>query len=85
MAESALCHYNKKEVSEIWSEYSEIQAPEKAILDIISGNLKLMKTLDIGVGAGRTTSFFIDKVNQYVGIDIADEMIKTCNKRFQRE
>lgn len=38
--------------------------------------------LDIGVGGGRTTQHFSEKVAEYIGIDYSAKMIAACQKRF---
>ena len=40
--------------------------------------------LDIGIGCGRTTKFFIDKIKSYTGIDYSTEMIKQAQKKFSK-
>jgi SAM-dependent methyltransferase len=41
-----------------------------------------MRILDLGVGAGRTTRYLASISAQYVGIDIAPEMIRECKRKF---
>jgi SAM-dependent methyltransferase len=38
--------------------------------------------LDLGVGGGRTTVHFADKVSEYVGVDYSESMIVECRNRF---
>ena len=38
--------------------------------------------LDLGVGAGRTSFFFLPFVRHYLGLDIAPRMIDLCRERF---
>jgi len=38
--------------------------------------------LDLGIGSGRTTLFFIPVVRRYVGVDIAPGMVEGCRQRF---
>jgi len=42
-----------------------------------------MRMLDIGVGAGRTTTHFSCLVKEYVGIDYSPKMINACIKKFE--
>ena len=42
-----------------------------------------MTMLDIGVGGGRTTKYFADRVSEYVGVDVSEEMIEACHQRFK--
>ena len=44
--------------------------------------LKSMRMLDIGVGGGRTTNYFANRVKHYIGIDYSKEMIDICQKKF---
>jgi ubiquinone/menaquinone biosynthesis C-methylase UbiE len=78
---------NKKTYSsaKIVAEYLKdegLQKPEHAIFDIVKSNLSKMRMLDIGVGAGRTSECFINKVKTYTGIDYSEGMINACRKRF---
>ncbi len=61
---------------------SELQPPEKTILEMMQDKLGNMKMLDIGVGAGRTTVHFAPLVQEYVGIDYSENMIKACKSSF---
>ncbi len=74
--------YRKKSVVKYYSESTGLQKPEETILDLLSDKLSGMKMLDIGVGGGRTTAYFANKVKEYVGIDFSEEMIENCKKRF---
>jgi ubiquinone/menaquinone biosynthesis C-methylase UbiE len=38
--------------------------------------------LDIGVGGGRTSPYFMDQVREYIGIDYSEQMINVCKTRF---
>jgi ubiquinone/menaquinone biosynthesis C-methylase UbiE len=59
-----------------------LHKPEQTILDYLSADLKNMRMLDIGVGAGRTTFYFAELVKEYIGIDAARNMIDACKERF---
>lgn len=39
--------------------------------------------LDIGVGGGRTSNYFIPKVKNYLGIDYSQNMVDACINRFK--
>jgi ubiquinone/menaquinone biosynthesis C-methylase UbiE len=62
---------------------TELQPPEKAILDRLGEQLPRMKMLDVGVGGGRTTIHFAAAAEEYWGIDYSEEMIAACRNRFQ--
>lgn len=74
--------YKKKRIVKIYSRHTELQKPEKTILNILRNELPEMKMLDIGVGGGRTTLHFAKLVKEYVGIDYSEEMIAACKNRF---
>lgn len=73
------------EVAEIVQSYSTLdylQKPEQTIFNLLKEDLHRMKMLDIGVGGGRTTVHFAPLVEEYVGVDYAENMIKACETRF---
>lgn len=74
--------YDDADIVKEYSELRDLYKPEKNILDFLKPNLKNMKMLDIGVGAGRTTLHFADLTQEYVGIDVSEKMIKVCKERF---
>jgi len=41
-----------------------------------------LEMLDIGIGCGRTTKFFIERVKSYYGIDYSIDMIKEAHLKF---
>lgn len=59
-----------------------LQIPEQSIFQILKDRLKSMKMLDIGIGTGRTTVHFAPEVQEYIGVDYAENMISVCEKRF---
>lgn len=75
--------YRKKRIVRRYSYFSELQQPEKAILDLLSSELREFRMLDIGVGGGRTTIHFAKVVGAYFGIDASEEMIEVCRERFK--
>lgn len=62
---------------------STLQRGEEKIFSLLNAELSHMSMLDIGVGAGRTTSYLAGKVKEYIAIDYSVEMIATCKKRFK--
>lgn len=74
--------YSKKNIVEHYSNYKGLQKPEETIFNILSPKLNEMKMLDIGVGGGRTTEYFKDKVKEYIGVDFSEGMIAECRKKF---
>ena len=67
---------------DVYSKRIFLYEPEKIILSKFKNDLKSWNMLDIGVGAGRTTHFFADKVQNYTGIDYSQAMVKACQERF---
>jgi len=56
---------------------------EATILRDLGPDLKGKAVLDIGVGAGRTTSFLLAcNPGRYVGVDFAMGMVERCRQRF---
>src|SRR5689334_19440181 len=55
---------------------------EATILSKIRKDIQDKAILDIGVGAGRTTSYLLEVSRDYVGIDNSGDMVKACQKRF---
>ncbi|MBW4522263.1 MAG: class I SAM-dependent methyltransferase [Scytolyngbya sp. HA4215-MV1] len=74
--------YAARRIVQYYSQLSQLQPAEQAILDRLQGQLSKMKMLDIGVGGGRTTQHFAQFVVEYVGIDYSSNMIAACQKRF---
>lgn len=60
----------------------DLQPPEGAVLELLRDRLPDMSMLDLGVGGGRTTLHFADRVKEYVGLDYSEEMIAACRRRF---
>ena len=77
--------YRKPDVVESYFQKTNLQAPERTILNLLKGSLSEMTMLDIGVGGGRTTLHFAKLVSKYVAIDYSKEMIASCNKRYPQK
>jgi SAM-dependent methyltransferase len=58
--------------------------PESTILSMLRNDLQSMRMLDIGVGAGRTTSSFAPLALEYVGVDSSKAMIRICRQKYPR-
>jgi ubiquinone/menaquinone biosynthesis C-methylase UbiE len=74
--------YRESYLVELYANNSDLQIPEKTILNLLKSGLSEMKMLDIGVSGGRTTIHFAKLVKEYVGIDYSPEMIIACKNRF---
>jgi ubiquinone/menaquinone biosynthesis C-methylase UbiE len=55
---------------------------EQAAIDYIADEMRARPILDIGVGAGRTTSFLRRISEDYIGIDYTAEMIDACKRKY---
>ncbi len=63
---------------------TELQIPEKTILEELRNELPSFRMLDIGVGTGRTTKHFAGLVKEYVGVDYSSALIKACREKFPK-
>jgi len=77
--------YLDSKVVNHYLEYTVLQNPEKVILGLLTEEIKQFKMLDVGVGAGRTTSFFADKVKEYKAVDYSEKMIDACKIKFRNK
>jgi SAM-dependent methyltransferase len=77
---SNLNRYRDPVVVDFYASRHRLDPAEKTLID------KYLKqgarTLDLGVGAGRTTPYLSARASQYVGVDYSFEMLHTCRKRF---
>jgi ubiquinone/menaquinone biosynthesis C-methylase UbiE len=76
--------WRDREIVREYSQAADLQPPEQAMLNLLADDMRQMRMLDIGVGAGRTTFHFAHMVRSYIGIDYSAEMIAACRARFQR-
>lgn len=76
--------YNHKKITSDYASRDYIDNAEQNIIKNLGLKLKDMTMLDMGVGAGRTTKYFLPLVNCYIGADYAPNMIKECRKKFSR-
>ena len=74
--------YESPEIVERYATQTNLYRHEEAILNFLKPNLKNMRVLDVGVGAGRTTIHLASLCKEYTGIDYSKEMIEACQKRF---
>lgn len=72
--------YSNKKVIAYYEKYESLQKPEQTIFNLLEK--KSIKMLDIGIGAGRTTAYFISQVKEYFGIDYAEGMVDACKNKF---
>ena len=72
--------------SDVVAEYGRLNRllpSESLILESWRPLLSKSRMLDVGVGAGRTAFHFAPLAASYVGIDVAEEMIAACRRRFE--
>jgi len=75
--------FESEDVTRFYADQSTLQKPEATILNKLRDRLPEMSVLDIGVGAGRTTTHFAFLAKEYLGIDYSSQMINVCLKKFQ--
>lgn len=84
--ENNLTKYADTRTVKYYARYSHVlQPPENAIRELLRDELSGIKMLDVGVGAGRTTSFFAPLVKEYTAIDYSPGMIDACMNKFSTE
>lgn len=74
--------YMAPEIVQHYRQLCHLQPAEQTILDLLRHQWSSMKMLDIGVGGGRTTQYFSNIVQEYVGIDYSQAMVAACQQRF---
>src|SRR4030042_4826669 len=75
--------YNSKKIYNDYAKRNYLEKPEIAILDELFYKLASMDMLDMGVGGGRTTSYFAPIAKSYIGADYASQMVKICREKFK--
>jgi ubiquinone/menaquinone biosynthesis C-methylase UbiE len=80
---SNLRTWKKQDIIDEYAASTELQPPEKAILDTLRDQLRQMKMLDIGVGGGRTTMHFAQAAQEYWAIDYSEEISPRAGKGFE--
>lgn len=59
-----------------------LRTDERVIFDRFADDLRGARFLDLGVGAGRTTGPLLERVREYVGLDVSQAMIDECTRVF---
>ena len=75
--------YNHARISKDYARRDYLSNPELKIIEELSDVLPKLNMLDMGVGGGRTTGYFLPIVNSYIGADYAPNMIAECKKKFR--
>lgn len=74
--------FNATQITTFYAKYTGLQKPEQTILSLVGETIKNGRMLDIGVGGGRLTHYFAPLVNEYIGIDYAENMVEFCKQQF---
>lgn len=70
--------YELQDIVQIYSNKQKPQKSEAIIISKYKNNIKNRPILDIGCGAGRTTSFLKKETSQYYGFDYSFQMVKAA-------
>jgi SAM-dependent methyltransferase len=73
-------YYDSPGVPESYARRRYLFAPEKTILDRLSGVLESKAILDIGIGPGRTVPYLSALTSRYVGIDYSPNMLAPARR-----
>lgn len=74
--------YTSANIVRYYSQIQQLQPAEQAIFNQLKDRFSTISMLDVGVGAGRTSQYFLPLVKQYTGIDYSTAMIAACQQRF---
>jgi ubiquinone/menaquinone biosynthesis C-methylase UbiE len=83
LTETNRTSYNSLIRVEAYTGVVDLKKPEQTILNLLKAQAPFKRMLDIGVGAGRTTPYFAEIAEEYIGIDYSENMIKHCRQKFQ--
>ncbi|HSM82278.1 MAG TPA: class I SAM-dependent methyltransferase [Nodosilinea sp.] len=82
MSENNQAVYARVGVVRHYTQLSQLQPAEAAVLHQLRDRLPTMRVLDIGIGGGRTTQHLLPQVGHYTGIDYCAQMVAACERRF---
>lgn len=77
--------YNHEKISKDYARRDYLDKAEQQIIEELKNVLPKLNMLDMGVGGGRTTGYFLALVNSYIGADYAPNMIAECKKKFKNK
>jgi ubiquinone/menaquinone biosynthesis C-methylase UbiE len=77
--------YNHVKISKDYARRDYLDKAETQIIKELKEVLPKFNMLDMGVGAGRTTRYFLPLANSYIGADYAPNMIAECKKKFKNK
>ncbi|MCX6346883.1 MAG: class I SAM-dependent methyltransferase, partial [Actinobacteria bacterium] len=75
--------YNHVRISKDYARRDYLDKAEAQIIEELKDVLPKLNMLDMGVGAGRTTRYFLPLASSYIGADYAPNMIAECKKKFK--
>ena len=75
--------YNHVRISKDYARRDYLDKAEAQIIEELKDVLPKLNMLDMGVGAGRTTRYFLPLASSYIGADYASNMIAECKKKFK--
>ena len=84
MSDPNLASYRRPGIIRYYSQLRKLQPAEEEVFQRLEPSLSQMSVLDLGVGAGRTTSHLAQRVFDYTGVDYSPEMIRICEQRFSQ-
>lgn len=73
--------YRRVGIVEDYATRESLHEGETRLVELL-GDVSEARMLDIGVGGGRTTGYFLDRVGSYVGIDYSQGLVEACRERF---
>lgn len=73
--------YRHDDVVASYADRGTLHEGELRVLERV-GDLAKLRMLDIGVGGGRTTAHFFDRVASYAGIDYSPELVAATHARI---
>ncbi|MCB1692159.1 MAG: class I SAM-dependent methyltransferase [Pseudomonadales bacterium] len=74
--------YRDPGVVDAYRNLDYLEPAEEWLLREYESSLPQMRMLDVAVGCGRTTRYFADRVQSYLGVDFSPGMIEVCRERF---
>lgn len=75
--------YQLDDIVKVYQKANHLLGPEQTVLEMFKNQWAHWRVLDIGIGTGRTTSYFAPLAKEYVGVDYAESMVRACEKTFE--
>ncbi len=74
--------YSSRTALKFFGHQAELFPTERVILEKLRPQIAGKRLLDIGIGAGRTTSFLLEMSRAYIGIDYSPRLIECARAKF---